>query len=682
MPPSFRSTEKDDLSFSDDLQHLNPSSPDGTYHNAPRLKKANSSSTRRLLGFIPAIFVLLVTLGLVALIVGWLLAFQHGPAQGGLGFGPAFRNGSFVLFEGERKGDADKRGGSHLRVLTWSSWGSHIISDTGSVLMTLVGYRVASQWLRNSESNVLQTPTPLQYGLLVRLMGSSSPISLGRAIGYAAAPRRRPRLPRLFSEALFFAATVWILAKAIWGVDTWLHSVSRAVPFALQVPAADSVPLLAVGFNDTLCGSWRQDERASQFMAQGYPCLAEWEGWALYNTEMMPTGYSALVNQSSTFQAVTLADAQDTAIVIPKQPSGYTFQASTFGVRAACTSLNSQCDNDGAGVTTNCARAGYPGLPHRVGEQQDNGYDESISSSVFGIVKGEMGGVQMGATDLRSSNGTTPNPATLAIQLRWDSRLQSAENYVLVPDDAEPAVDTMPKPKVTLYAACQVTFLNVTAWHDGASGTWTMVNSTASSSDLASILWLPMLYQFITERLASNVEINARMEPRDNVMAALNQNIGRLALAAASGYFQPIEAVDVHISVNDAILSIYPVAPVVCLILLLLLYAVLAVAIFTSSWFTSDKTMLVVPAEMSHSGEHEERSMVALTQAWLVDPMPLVALAFPGEDGKDPMRSVAKSTNEMVYDGHDGDSRLSIGLHDGGKVFGLRKRGDRREDGE
>ncbi|KIO26041.1 hypothetical protein M407DRAFT_8031 [Tulasnella calospora MUT 4182] len=636
MPLSFRSTEKDALS--DDLQHLNPSSPDGTYHETHPthpLRKTNSSSGRRLFGFIPAVFVLLVTLGLVTLIMGWLLAFQYGPAQGGIGLGPAFRNGSFVLFEGERKGDADKRGGSHLRVLTWSSWGVR--------------------------------PTRSLDGIFLP--------DLARAGDW-----RRPRLPRLFSEALFFATTVWILAKAVWGVDTWLHYVSQAVPFALQVPAIDTVPLLAVGFNDTLCDSWSRDDHGSQYVAQGYPCLAEYEGWALYNTEMMPKGFNALVNQSSTFQVVTLADAQDTAIVVPKQSRGYTFQASTFGARTACTSLNSQCDNDGGGVTTNCTRAGYPGLPHRDGVQLDNADDQSISSSVFGLVEGIMGGTQMGATDL-PSKGQTPNPTTLGIQLRWDSRLQSAENYVFVPEDAESAVDTMPKPKVTLYAGCQVTFLNVTVWHDGASDTWAMVNSSASSSDLTSILWLPMLYQFITEKLASNVENDARMQTRDNVMAALNQNIGRLALAAASGYFQPIEAADVHLSINDAILSIYPVAPVVCLILLLLLYAALAVAIFTSSWFTSDKT-IVVPAEMSPSGEHEERSMVALTQTWLVDPMPLVALAFPGEDGKDHMRSVAKSTNQMVYDGHEGDSRLSIGLHDGGKVFGLRKRGDRREDGE
>lgn len=286
----------------------------------------------------------------------------------------------------------------------------------------------------------------------------------------------------------------------------------------------------------------------------------------------------------------------------------------------------------------------------------------------------------MGATDL-PTKGRTPNPATLGIQLRWDSRLQSAENNVCVPDDAESAVDTMPKPKVTLYAGCQVTFLNATVWHDGGNDTWGILNSTASSSDLTSILWLPVLYQFITQRLASNVENDARTQTRDNVMAALNQNIGRLTLAAASGYFQPTEATDVHLSMNDAILSIYPVAPVLCLILLLLVYAGLAVVIFMSSWFTMDET-IVVPGEMSSSGEHEERSMVALTQTWLVDPMPLVALAFPGEDGKDSVRSVAKSSKEMVYDGHEGDSRLSIGLHDGGKVFGLRKRGDRLEGGE
>ncbi|KAG8945032.1 hypothetical protein FRC04_001288 [Tulasnella sp. 424] len=613
MPPSI---EKDALSFSDDLQHLDPysraSSPDASYdntHHTPRLRKSDSLSTRRVLGFVPAIFVVLVTLGLATLIVGWLLAFQHGPAQGGIGLGPAFRNGSFVLYEGERKSHTDNRGGSHLRVLTWSSWGSHIISDTSSVLMTL-------------------TPTPLQYGLLVRLMGSSSPIALGRAIGYAAAPKRRPRLPRLFSEALFFAVTVWILAKAVWGVDTWLHYVSRAVPYALQVPATNAVPLLAVGFNDTLCNSWSQDEHGSQYVAQGFPCLAEYEGWALFNTEMMPKGFDALVNQSSTFQFVTLADAQDTAIVVPRQSSDYTFQASTFGVRAACTSLNNLCANDGGGVTTNCSQAGYPGLPYRVGVQQDNAEDQSISSSVFGIVEGTLGGTQMGATDL-PTKGRTQNPATLGIQLRWDSRLQSAENNVFVPDDAESAVDTTPKPKVTLYAGCQVTFLNATVWHDGGSDTWAIVNSTASSSDLTSILWLPVLYQFITERLASNVENDARTQTRDNVMAALNQNVGRLTLAAASGYFQPTEATDVHLSMNDAILSIYPVAPVLCLILLLLVYAGLAVVIFMSSWFTMDET-IVVPGEMSSSGEHEERSMVALTQTWLVDPMPLVALAFPG----------------------------------------------------
>ncbi|KAG8992511.1 hypothetical protein FRB90_000993, partial [Tulasnella sp. 427] len=600
------SSEKEALHSPDYLQRLTrehePSSPSDIHHRSQSeagLSTSRASSRRRLVGSIPALFILLVTLGLVALIVGWLLACQYVPAQGGSGFGPAFRNGSFVLYEGRRKSDvAGRKGGTHLRVLTWSSWASHIISDTGSVLMTLVAYRVASQWLQHSHSNLLQTPTPLQYGLLVRLMGSSSPIALGRALSYAATPKRRPRLPRLFKEALFFAVTAWILSKAMLGVDTWLHYVSEAVPFALQVPRRS------------------EGDRGPTPLSQGYPCLAEFEGWALSYPEMMQKGFTALSNQSSTFQFVTLKDAQDTAIIVPQESGDYTYRASTFGIQTACTSLNYQCIQTD-GVTMNCAGAGYPLLPHRVGEQLDNADDKSISSSVFGIADSTLGGTQKGAADL-PSHGRTSNPASLGIQLRWDSGLISPENNVFVPEDVGSAVDTMPIPKVTLYAGCQVTFLNVTVDHDGGSDTWAIVNSTPSSDDFTSILWLPLLYQFITAKLASNVENNARTEGRDNVMAALNQNIGRLALAATSGYFESIEAEDVKLSINDALLAVYPT--------------------------------LVVPAGMSSKGEEEERSMVTLAQAWLVDPLPLVALAFPGEDGKDSVRSVATSTNEMVPD--------------------------------
>lgn len=144
-------------------------------------------------------------------------------------------------------------------------------------------------------------------------------------------------------------------------------------------------------------------------------------------------------------------------------------------------------------------------------------------------------------------------------------------------------------------------------------------------------------------------------------------------VGVAVGMFQSAEATDVKQTV-PTLPGQYPVAPVMILIALLLLYALLAIVVFTSSWLTKDET-IVVSGQKKKGGAPAEQSILNLTQRWLVDPLPLVAAAFPGEDGKDVQRTVADSALDMVYDGNGPDARLSIGLR-GGEGFGLRKRGD------
>lgn len=135
----------------------------------------------RLLGFMPTAIVLTITLVFVTTIVVFLLGTQYAPVQGGRGFKAAIDHKSFVL--NEDKWRTGSSSGGHLRVLTLSALAvcgllsqlgeatnrdfvqSHLISDTSSILMTLIAYRVGAQWLRVSragESQIAENPTAFQ----------------------------------------------------------------------------------------------------------------------------------------------------------------------------------------------------------------------------------------------------------------------------------------------------------------------------------------------------------------------------------------------------------------------------------------------------------------------------------------------------------------------------------------
>lgn len=145
---------------------------------------ASKPARHGILGFLPTVAVLVMTLGFAGLILGVLLGRQCSQIQGGHGIMAAIRAGYFVTSE-EQSGGTSSSG--HLRVLTLSALTvsvkppgsvtvsdgtlqSHLISDTSSILMTLIAYRIGASWLRWSKSldlaDVPQNPTPRQYVLL------------------------------------------------------------------------------------------------------------------------------------------------------------------------------------------------------------------------------------------------------------------------------------------------------------------------------------------------------------------------------------------------------------------------------------------------------------------------------------------------------------------------------------
>ncbi|KIO22632.1 hypothetical protein M407DRAFT_245076 [Tulasnella calospora MUT 4182] len=71
-----------------------------------------------------------------------------------------------------------------------------------------------------------------------------------------------------------------------------------------------------------------------------------------------------------------------------------------------------------------------------------------------------------------------------------------------------------------------------------------------------------------------------------------------------------------------------------------------------------------------------EETALVLGQLWLTDPLPLVAAVFSRNDGKDPQRSIANDSLDMVYDTDGRAGRLVLGVTAVGDEtrFGLKRR--------
>ncbi|KAG9020345.1 hypothetical protein FS837_008300 [Tulasnella sp. UAMH 9824] len=385
-------------------------------------------------------------------------------------------------------------------------------------------------------------------------------------------------------------------------------------------------------------------------------------------------------NSISPWSVITLADAADLAILvstpsIDTQNKSYT--VSTVGIQAECVSLNSLCkpDPEYEPMVSDCRNVGYP-LPYitnRTSPDEVASEWSQIDDNIFGFVDEQL--FPTSAWNLGNMSYVTRNPAKMAVQLRWDPHnLADTTNlhgtaYWSNLDDR--AIDSSMQLKYALYAGCNVTFFNVTARLDGEENAWTLVDRTPSSNEFATTLWLPTMMQQVTEQLAGAMLAPARSQTKGPAMAAMNQHLARLMLGAASGYFEPAEATEVDHLV-ETLLGQYSIGPVILFVLLLCLYALLALLVFMSSWWTVDQA--IVPPD-GESADTEGTSMLALTQTWLISPIPLVGGVFPGEDTRDEqdgIRSAGERDGGVVYDGSISDVRLGVGLTRDG--FGIWKR--------
>ncbi|KAG8685603.1 hypothetical protein FRC08_013024 [Ceratobasidium sp. 394] len=526
--------------------------------------------------------------------------------------------------------------------------------------MSLVAYRIAHLWVTEQAVNRprhVAGPTPLQYGLMLQVLGASSILSLYDAVRYLSkGPLRRPIVPAYFTTVVVMGLVVYVTTHLIALGDLWLHATTTAVLYNLTTAAGSEPLMTSLEFNQTYCTKFN-------FPPLDNVCMTSYDGWAQSYPRLVQVGQSVVSNSSTDRMAITLADANNAAVIVPLAVNKLAkFKATTFGMRAHCESLNNKCEH--VARQTNCTSIGITAIP-------------SAGRTIMSVVLVPPAlHHEWNADPIQDNNairygisiGQVTNPVGSILQLRWSSQTNGA---IQAPNAA---VDTEPIPALTVYASCSIEVLNATVTYDGTAGdkTWALVpeQTVLSENRFATALIAPYSWQLVTDRLVTNIQARAMIsETVEEVMSLLNQELARLALGFVSGSFIFVPATDVQL-VTPTILGRYPLAPLLSFVLLLMLYGLIALAIFVMT-INATSGSIHIPAQLRDKLKDKTIPELELAQIRLTSPLPVVAQLFaeykfvtPG--ASDPDARSAKASAVDLFSEYDAgratEMRLRIGL--------------------
>ncbi|KAG8925407.1 hypothetical protein FRC01_010236, partial [Tulasnella sp. 417] len=537
-----------------------------------------------------------------------------------------------------------------------------------AIIMALMAYRVGAEWLRLSKSpnnaSSTETPSPAQYGLLVRLLGSSSIRAILEASVYTARSWKRTRLPIMFRHSFWLATLLWVLARLVGLTDLWLHATSDSErsTITLDEPSPGPGPLWGVSFNQSICAEIKSTSpNSTSISPQGMECLGPYEYFISGVEWGHKIAFDAMTNSTNAVFHVGMLE-EDTAFVLPGPGVGVdmsleNFVIPTFASRATCTSLNRLCGRNASTAALDCTSVGYPHFPYIKENGDGTTSTDQVVNRILGVVGDDLVGLEYGRL---GSIKVPSNPVKIAVQLQWETLEQGSVTHAQPASGAgiDLAVDDLQHP--TLYAGCDLTIFDAFVRWDSIKQGWKLLNTTESSQERTATLSLPIVWQYATELMAANLMFTARRNSTAETMVALGRDLATLTLATAAGFYTRGSASEVT-ETKTMLVSRYPVLPIAALLLLLCAYALIASIIFLSVYRTADEAIIVPGPDGGFVDEEMERSTLALAQRWLTNPMPLVGHSFAGGDGQDAARSAAYSAMNAAYDGDERQTRLTIG---------------------
>ncbi|KAK7689467.1 hypothetical protein QCA50_007259 [Cerrena zonata] len=574
---------------------------------------------------VPLILIVVGVAGLGTLFLVWLFLNQIEGHD-------VWKDKALFLDEGTHlEGDTES---ARLLGLTISSGASKAVTFTTPFLVGLYSFYVARTWLRSISSGKPNLPTPLQYGLVVNLLSDIGLGSLITTIRYLfRGPHRRAATTPLLTHVFTMVLLIYILTNAIGIVDLWLHIVTTTVVQHTVTPI--STPF-HYSIEQVLCPPYPDPWYDAVF-----PCLITPGGWGNGVASKAP-GMLARANNSDSLQTITLADADDLAILVkPNVLQSLNFRATSFGARAECQSVNPLCDPQSM---INCT--GFPPTfpPY-------NGSD-SVSASPL-VREGDSGlfiqssncgwnvseeacphiSSERITTDAINLNPLSPpiNAYNMWMQFVWEA--EGDQGYGVGAGETSGAVTSYLN-VATMLTNCTLRFYNVTIDH--SNGSYSLHNEVLSNVGLSDGLAGPSRLGHFASYLVSNIEGRVFTDnSTEELMAFLQQDLARLALGSAAVITNVTSDTLMQSISGSKIVGRYPLWPIFVFLVLVYLYTALALVLFFLTSLTMQTESLVLAQDTDvpgmHDGKGQDRkvSLLELTQMRLRGPLPLVASLFP-----------------------------------------------------
>ncbi|KAH7928827.1 hypothetical protein BV22DRAFT_1126191 [Leucogyrophana mollusca] len=649
-----------------------------------------------LLTLLPALFIFACCIALPAAILGYLLSR---PAISAAPEALSLFSGAIVAVEGSKDSYSDVSDSgviqqSTLYGLAIASITSHLISLTVPPLMGLLAYRVAADWLDETnptrmKSTVARAVTPLQYGILLKIYGSSNIFSLIQSGRYLFR-QRKSKAPRSRVVTSFAALGVVLLfTHAIGFVDLWLHTVSGTLIYQ-SVSPINNLPSLNYGtaINTTTCPypGYMETHRlmSDRTALPGENCAAydndnmQWyqygPGWGSLDDNSILAESVAASNNASTSHSTILIESHNMAVFVPAsvdQSSLYNFSASTFGASISCGLPN--CSNllptDG----------GVDGGPFACTDFVPP-YNASLYNSTSFIYD---------PTNLSQqpawSNGTGNNPFGFFLQMTYDGLNTALETSGT---NASSITGTPgwyfgpAQSSVSYLTACTVSIYNVEL--SNYNNTYSITNATLADFNTTSAMTSGFIdYMSFTYLIPQLQNALQSFVQSTDFASELQTQLMLRSLALSAGIVESIPALNAF-SATQTVASRYPIAPLATFLVLLFLYSLVALGIvFWTCFSASDSVKFYLP-----DGTMSSRSLLEMAQARLTDPLAVVADRFErgdrrGENGNSEedqegdWRTLQTDSLDM-FGPEDADESLSFSLQptERGVRFGLHRRRD------
>ncbi|KAK7689501.1 hypothetical protein QCA50_007293 [Cerrena zonata] len=457
---------------------------------------------------------------------------------------------------------------------------------------------------------------------------------------------------------------VYILTNVVGIVDIWLHAVTTTI---IQPTTTPLDTPFKFGVDQVLCPPY-----PDPWYEAISPCLMQSGGWGGGVSSKIP-GMLVTANNSDSLETITLADANDMAILVkPNIPRDLMFRARSFGARASCQSINHLCKEN---PVVNCT--GFPSTfpPYNAlkpsGSTQLTEGDSRLfiqsSNCPWDIACPHVPSDQI--TNVAATlNSTVPpvNAYNLWMQFAWEA--EGDQDYGLSQNVSD-AIGSYSN-VATMLSNCTLYFYNVTV--DYNNGSYLLVDEELSNVGLSDGLGAPARLGHFASHLISNIEGRAFTDTSTgDLMTYLQQDLSRLALGSAAVITNISTDTLFQSSLGSVIVGRYPFWPIVIFLALLYLLAALALVLFLVMMISNRAESVVFRGD-SRDGGGRQMSILELTQMRLRSPLCLVAALFPPQRNETDRGALSIETDELnLFDEKSNDERIQVGLHSKGSEFGV-----------